>query len=157
MAWRRSGDKPLSEPMMVSLLTHICVTRPQWVNPHILHQCNTTIWAVEKQYFTLTSQWARWRLKSPASGLFTQLFIQMQIKENIKAPHHWPLRGEFTKCFHLMTSSWNVKFRSICCSLLTVSYSWIFKNIIWWQHLICVPVCQITANVSKGGLCSCLW
>ena len=33
MAWRRPGDKPLSEPMMVSLLTHICVTRPQWVNP----------------------------------------------------------------------------------------------------------------------------
>ena len=33
MAWRRPGDKPLSEPMMVRLLTHICVTRPQWVNP----------------------------------------------------------------------------------------------------------------------------
>ena len=32
MAWRRSGDKPLSEPVLVSLLTHICVTRPQWVN-----------------------------------------------------------------------------------------------------------------------------
>ena len=31
MAWCRPGDKPLSEPMMVSLLTHICVTRPQWV------------------------------------------------------------------------------------------------------------------------------
>ena len=31
MAWRRSGDKPLSEPMVVSLMTHICVTRPQWV------------------------------------------------------------------------------------------------------------------------------
>ena len=31
MAWRRPGDKPLSEPIMVSLLTHICVTRPQWV------------------------------------------------------------------------------------------------------------------------------
>ena len=31
MAWRRPGDKPLSEPMMVSLLAHICVTRPQWV------------------------------------------------------------------------------------------------------------------------------
>ena len=29
MAWRRPGDKPLSEPMMVSLPTHICVTRPQ--------------------------------------------------------------------------------------------------------------------------------
>ena len=32
MAWRRPGDKPLSEPMMVSLLTHISVTRLQWVN-----------------------------------------------------------------------------------------------------------------------------
>ena len=31
VAWCRPGDKPLSEPMMVSLLTHICVTRPQWV------------------------------------------------------------------------------------------------------------------------------
>ena len=31
MAWRRTGDKPLSEPMVVSLLTHNCVTRPQWV------------------------------------------------------------------------------------------------------------------------------
>ena len=32
MAWRRPGDKTLSEPMMVILSTHICVTLPQWVN-----------------------------------------------------------------------------------------------------------------------------
>ena len=31
MAWRRLGDKPLSEPIMIYLPTHICVTRPQWV------------------------------------------------------------------------------------------------------------------------------
>ena len=31
MAWRRPGDKLLSEPMMVRLPTHICVTWPQWV------------------------------------------------------------------------------------------------------------------------------
>ena len=31
MAWRRPGDKPLSEPMVVTLPTHICVARPQWV------------------------------------------------------------------------------------------------------------------------------
>ena len=41
MAWRRPGDKPLSEPMMVRLPTHICVTQAQWVKsfkltlPHI--------------------------------------------------------------------------------------------------------------------------
>ena len=31
MAWRRPGDKPLSELMMARLLTHICVPQPQWV------------------------------------------------------------------------------------------------------------------------------
>ena len=73
----------------------------------------------EAVLITMTSEWARQRLKSPASRLFTQSFIQMQIKENIKAPRHWPLCGEFTgdrwiprtngqlrgKCFHLMTPS----------------------------------------------------
>ena len=32
MTCRRPGDKPLSESMMVNLLTHKCVTRPQWVD-----------------------------------------------------------------------------------------------------------------------------
>ena len=44
MAWRRAGNKPLSGPMMVSLLTHICVTRPQWVKEYlcdVLMECNS--------------------------------------------------------------------------------------------------------------------
>ena len=36
MAWHRPGDKPLSEPMLISLPTHICVTRPQWVKVQFL-------------------------------------------------------------------------------------------------------------------------
>ena len=43
MAWCQSGNKPLSEPMMVSLLTHICVTRPQWVDFMAKALTNTTI------------------------------------------------------------------------------------------------------------------
>ena len=35
MAWRRSGDKPSSYATLISLPTHICVTRPQWVNTNI--------------------------------------------------------------------------------------------------------------------------
>ena len=35
MAWRRPGDKPLSEPMMVRLSTHICVTQSQWVKSNL--------------------------------------------------------------------------------------------------------------------------
>ena len=53
MAWHQPSDKPSSQPMMVSLLTHICVTRPQWVKGQVTEmyrlklrntesQCNTT-------------------------------------------------------------------------------------------------------------------
>ena len=47
MAWRRPGDKPLSEPMTVSLLTHICVNRPQWVN------CTQSTYMILKPYTTM--------------------------------------------------------------------------------------------------------
>ena len=48
MAWRRPGDKPLSEPMMLSSLTHICVTRPQWVKSfkHRLRMYTYSCWHV---------------------------------------------------------------------------------------------------------------
>ena len=39
MAWRRPGDKPLSEPMMVRLLAHLWVTRPQWVDACAIFTC----------------------------------------------------------------------------------------------------------------------
>ena len=44
MAWRRPGDKPLSEPKMVRLPTHICVTQPQWVNCIIHSHSNKCSW-----------------------------------------------------------------------------------------------------------------
>ena len=65
MAWRRPGDKPLSESMMVSLPTHICVTRPQWaketVCKFITKYFSQHILFMEKLLFenlwsTLTSQ-----------------------------------------------------------------------------------------------------
>ena len=39
MNCRWPGDRPQSEPMLVRLLTHICFTRPRWVEmfPHCLH------------------------------------------------------------------------------------------------------------------------
>ena len=56
----------------------------------------TVLHAVLALTITMTSLWARWRLKSSASRLFTQQFIRAQIKENIKVPRHWPLCGELT-------------------------------------------------------------
>ena len=42
MAWRHPSDKPLSGAMMVSYSTHLCVTRPQWVNS------NRYIWVMSR-------------------------------------------------------------------------------------------------------------
>ena len=42
MAWCRSGNKPLSGPLMVSLLIHTCVTQPQWVKS-IKHEAKPQI------------------------------------------------------------------------------------------------------------------
>ena len=52
MAWRRPGDKPLSEPMVVRLPTHICVTRPQWVKG----RRNSTSFGMHRsqKYYTLS-------------------------------------------------------------------------------------------------------
>ena len=61
MAWRRPGDKPLSEPMMLWLLTHICVTRPQSIKCNIemlyssswnvvLYMCTFIYWLYEMTF-----------------------------------------------------------------------------------------------------------
>ena len=43
MTWPRPGDKSLSERMMVGLQTHICATRPQWVNTHLSSSLRFTL------------------------------------------------------------------------------------------------------------------
>ena len=68
----------------------------------------------------MTSQWARCRLKSPVFRLFAEPSVQVQFKENIKAPCYWPLWGDSIgdrwiplakdqysgKYLYLMTLSW---------------------------------------------------
>ena len=54
---------------------------------------NTKQCAIQLEPITMTSSRAGWRLKSPASRLLTQPFIQAQIKENIKAPRDWLFVG----------------------------------------------------------------
>ena len=65
MAWRRQGDKPLSEPMMVSLLMHTCITRPQRVNkipvaPNILRKWKSRrnpAYVQRNKNLIVTSKW----------------------------------------------------------------------------------------------------
>ena len=54
MAWRRPGDKPLSEPMIFSFLTHICITRLQRVKTdHVMHSCINKL--LHKTWYSLIS------------------------------------------------------------------------------------------------------
>ena len=71
MAWRRPGDKPLSEPMMVSLPMHICVTSPQWVNSLAPGRCGC-------------------KLKLKISNLYLEHFPQVHEEvycPQVKMPH----------------------------------------------------------------------
>ena len=53
MAWHRPGTKPISGPMKVSLLTHLCVTRPQWVNLRL----NPSRWALSLSFKVTMTCW----------------------------------------------------------------------------------------------------
>ena len=92
---------------------------------------------------TMTSWWSWWRLRSPASQLFTQQlpFIQTEMNENIKVLRPWALCGEFTggrwiprtkgqlrgKVFHLMTSSCNICIEQWLCCIYIYIYIYILK------------------------------
>ena len=57
MTWRRPGDKSLSEPMMFSLLTHICVTRPQWVKMCTVRGLFVESWCVMAMLTYIITLW----------------------------------------------------------------------------------------------------
>ena len=125
MAWRRPGDKPLSEPIMVRLPTHLCVTRPQWVyvmsstwflfGINIPHDDNTLrirnhyddvimgtiasqITSLAIVYSIVYSSADQRKHQSTASLAFVWGFH----RGPVNSPHKWPV---MRKCFHLMTSS----------------------------------------------------
>ena len=88
MAWRRPGDKPLSEPMMIMLLTHICITLPQRVNIEIfmgryVHDLGSRSWGGKKNGHKV-----RWQMHP----VVMKLSVSWSICENSfdikKTPYH---------------------------------------------------------------------
>ena len=136
MAWRRLGDKPLSESMMVRLLTHICVTRPQWVNPCLPSPMSACMTGQLSHYSDV--------IMSKIASLITSLAVvhstvysdadQRKLQSSASLAFVWGIhrdrwitrtKGQLRgKCFHLMTSSC-AHSRS---SWLTKSTCWIEKK-----------------------------
>ena len=103
-------------------LTHCrwIIWKKGWIYSYIVWHSSPQITNMYPSYglITMTSQWARWRLKSP-SRLFTQPFVgrRSQNTSKLRVIGLWegnpPVTGGFpaqiasnAECFHLMTASW---------------------------------------------------
>ena len=68
MALRRPGDKPLPEPMMVGLPTHICDARPQWGNSLVVGWSWYNVkWQQTRAFYYPMPLFGLWVLSLPAS------------------------------------------------------------------------------------------
>ena len=107
IAWRRPGDKPLSELMMVSLLTHISVTRPQWVKQNVpplltwwkLFPFN---WHTKAMYLMDSKSW--YMMTLVASGLGES--------SPVTGYNLWPVSGSLP-CSQVICSLLLIKGRSV--------------------------------------------
>ena len=66
VVWCRPGEKPLSELLMVSQLTHACVTRPQWVKANTFcdkydssQDCDQAFTGITARVLYYIMQWTR--------------------------------------------------------------------------------------------------
>ena len=105
MAWSRSGDKPLFEPMMVGLLTQIYVTRPQWVKYLSMYGQDVLCGIFKGTYGTphkissaycINNQTIEERTHNPYRGLQRQN-NHKQNKRNTNGQQKWPPPGRSTR------------------------------------------------------------
>ena len=122
MAKRHPGDKPLSEPMMVSLSTHICVTRPQWVK--------VLAWSWIAQW---VCEWDCTEVDLLLINSFCAGICILYISQ------HWDGRGTWNKQRVLMHrhQGWNVR-HGLC--HIYMRYLYIYELFI---AFVCFVVCSL--------------
>ena len=103
MAWRRPGDKPLFEPMMVSLPMHICITRPQWVKkvvslPNFLRMRKTLLSISCKIFSSIRT-----------AKLKTHAIVFCDFIKDFLVPS-----GLFVPCSLAVTSTWQPRLTAHC-------------------------------------------
>ena len=129
MAWRRPSDKPLSEPMMISLPTHVCVTRPKWVKTSHYH-C-IILWAGDVSK-ALMNSWIQEVLKF-------ELHLQI-VSSNVWVRYFYGISKGPLK-FHTKHFTYALKyvhlFRYENLRLLDLRAHKYFKmlsSLAWWRH-----------------------
>ena len=73
--------------------SHIVQTALSMLHPDRQLTCWASIVSGYLEHYIDTT-WTSWQLKSMTTALFGQLFVQISINENFKAPHYQPFVGE---------------------------------------------------------------
>ena len=97
MAWHRPGDKPLSASMMISLLTHICVTRLQWVKS-IARRCYFYNVCFPLRLYVQTSLWS---FPRPSSSIWSC----RTYKNNAKSVKYWYTYRQTSNISHTLVGN----------------------------------------------------
>ena len=94
MVWCWPRDKPLSEPMVVSFLMHICITQPQWgLTGHIVplwHYNGHDGISNHQPHDCLPNRLFRRRWKKTSKLRVTGLCVGKS-PGTVNSPHKWPV------------------------------------------------------------------
>ena len=120
MVWRRSGDKPLSETMMVILPMHICVTRPQWVKWNFREVIFKLILVIDGWVFSckIALRWMQMDLTDEKSTL-------VQVTACSMLPSHY-----LSQCWPRSMSPYGVTRPQWVNLALTCAFLW-WNDLIW--------------------------
>ena len=109
MAWHQPGDKPLSEPMMDNLPTHICVTQPQWANNSASSLQTLTLMEYWKVLHILYQPFTSLLEHHFADNIFRYIFMNVKFCILIKTSPKFVLKVPIDKklsLVHIMAWSW---------------------------------------------------
>ena len=112
MAWCQPGDKLLSEPMMVNLMMHICVTQPLWVKNLTDQYIHTLYWY--KHGTTLNDEKHNWILPMKLSRVVaSKTNIGQCIVMFSVTPHVSSIRGDL-KRHDALSNIWELQLALLC-------------------------------------------
>ena len=153
MAGRRPGDKPLSQPMMVRLLTHICITRPQWVKNSQIIDCH--LWQLDwcgfRECFFFMTQFdnvmrmhKHWFCFSHIQGLtYHKIFTcpTSKLMHFFKINYTCSLEENFAKSTH-QSGSFYLPLDFEWWDIWNTTYLYV------WRLALCLHICKILSRYS---------
>ena len=131
MAWHRPDDKPLSEPMMIKLPTHICVIRPQWFS-YSKDVCLVN----GKKNYALRSATFNYTFSSQVTSIFQFNFLVIR---KLKHPTACYLTVKGKTYRNMTHNAWNKlvsltpadKMAAVSQMIISDAFSWM-NNFVFW-------------------------